>query len=127
MEAEGRPPVGWKKNGFSPSLVDFFVETPRSVEKNVGEFKTIYADFGDTKQEFNIGAGSVGVPGTIPGLIEVHRRYGSLPFSVLVEPAVALAKKGSVISRNQEYLSTVLSPVIESSSDLLSLFQKKAT
>jgi len=116
-----------KKNGFSPSLVDFFVETPRSIEKNVGEFKTIYADFGDTKQEFNIGAGSVGVPGTIPGLIEVHRRYGSLPFSVLVEQAVDLAKKGSVTSKNQEYLSTVLSPVIANSSELLSLFQKKGS
>ena len=113
-----------QKNGFSPSLIDFFVETPRSIQKNVGDFKTVYADFGDTKQEFNIGAGSVGVPGTIPGLIEVHKRYGSLPFSVLVEQSVHLAKKGSVTSKNQEYLSSVLSPVISNSPELLSLFQK---
>ena len=72
-----------KKNGLYPSLIDFFVETPASIKKSVKDFKTIYADFGDTKQEFNIGAGSVGVPGTIPGLIEIHRQYGSLPFSVL--------------------------------------------
>ncbi len=113
-----------QKSGFSPSLIDFFVETPRSIQKNVGDFKTVYADFGDTKQEFNIGAGSVGVPGTIPGLIEVHKRYGSLPFSVLVEQSVHLAKKGSVTSKNQEYLSSVLSPVISNSPELLSLFQK---
>ena len=113
-----------KKNGLYPSLIDFFVETPASIKKSVKDFKTIYADFGDTKQEFNIGAGSVGVPGTIPGLIEIHRQYGSLPFSVLVEQAVGLAKKGSVISKNQEYLSGVLSPVISSSPKLLSLFQK---
>ena len=113
-----------QKNGFSPSLIDFFVETPRSIQKNVGDFKTIYADFGDTKQEFNIGAGSVGVPGTIPGLIEIHKRYGSLPFSVLVEQSVHLAKKGSVTSKNQEYLSSVLSPVISNSPELLSLFKK---
>ena len=113
-----------QKNGLSPSLIDFFVETPRSIQKNAGDFKTIYADFGDTKQEFNIGAGSVGVPGTIPGLIEVHGRYGSLPFSVLVEQAVDLAKKGAIMSKNQEYLSNVLSPVISHSPELLSLFQK---
>ena len=113
-----------QKSGFSPSLIDFFVETPRSIQKNVGDFKTIYADFGDTKQEFNIGAGSVGVPGTIPGLIEIHKRYGSLPFSVLVEQSVHLAKKGSVTSKNQEYLSSVLSPVISNSPELLSLFKK---
>ena len=70
------------------------------------------------------GAGSVGVPGTIPGLIEIHKRYGSLPFSVLVEQSVHLAKKGSVTSKNQEYLSGVLSPVISNSPELLSLFKK---
>jgi gamma-glutamyltranspeptidase/glutathione hydrolase len=47
-----------------------------------------------------------------------------LPFSVLVEQSVHLAKKGSVTSKNQEYLSSVLSPVISNSPELLSLFQK---
>jgi len=113
-----------KKNGGGPSLIDFFVETPKVNKKDVKDFKTIYADFGDTKQEFNIGAGSVGIPGTLPGLIEIHRRYGSLPFSVLLEQAIDLSKKGSVLSNNQGYLSSVLSPVISNSSSLLSLFNK---
>ena len=113
-----------KKNGGDPSLIDFFVETPKANKKDVKDFKTIYADFGDTKQEFNIGAGSVGIPGTLPGLIEIHRRYGSSPFSVLLEQAIDLSKKGSVLSNNQEYLSSVLSPVISNSSSLLSLFNK---
>ena len=113
-----------KKNGGDPSLIDFFVETPKANKKDVKDFKTIYADFGDTKQEFNIGAGSVGIPGTLPGLIEIHRRYGSLPFSVLLEQAIDLSKKGSVLSNNQGYLSSVLSPVISNSSSLLSLFNK---
>jgi len=41
-----------------------------------------------------IGARSAGVPGTVAGLWEAHRRYGSLPWRDLVMPAVALAEDG---------------------------------
>lgn len=37
---------------------------------------------------------AVGVPGTVAGLFEVHRQYGSLPWSELLEPAVGYAKEG---------------------------------
>ena len=113
-----------KKNGFSADIIDFFVETPSINPSKVKDFKAINADFGDTKQEFNIGAGSVGIPGTLPGLIHIHKEYGSLPFSVLVEQALDLSKKGCLISKNQEYLSEVLSPIISSSKVLESLFIK---
>lgn len=41
---------------------------------------------------------SVGVPGTIAGLSEVQRRYGRLPWSAVVMPAVGLAEQGFVVS-----------------------------
>jgi len=116
-----------KKNGSSPQIIDFFVETPAINPAKVKDFKTIHADFGGTKQEFNIGVGSVGIPGTLPGLIQIHKNYGSLPFSVLVEQAVDLAKNGCSISQNQEYLSEVLSPVISSSKTLKSIFTKRGS
>lgn len=37
---------------------------------------------------------SVGVPGTVAGLYEAHRKYGSLPWADLVAPSVALARDG---------------------------------
>jgi len=39
-----------------------------------------------------------GVPGTVAGLYEAHRRYGRLPWKRLVEPAVRQARDGIVVS-----------------------------
>jgi len=41
---------------------------------------------------------AAGVPGTVAGLLEVHRKYGSLPWSELLEPAVGYAKDGFEVS-----------------------------
>ncbi|AOW20063.1 gamma-glutamyltransferase [Urechidicola croceus] len=48
------------------------------------------------------GALAVGVPGTIAGLFEVHKKFGSLPFKDLIQPAIDLAKKGVVVTQKQE-------------------------
>lgn len=43
-----------------------------------------------------IGHRASGVPGTVAGLWELHRRYGSRPWSELLAPAVRLARDGFV-------------------------------
>jgi gamma-glutamyltranspeptidase/glutathione hydrolase len=52
------------------------------------------------------GALAVGVPGTIAGLFEVHKKFGSLPFEKLIDPAIKLASNGVVVTKNQaKYLN----------------------
>lgn len=41
---------------------------------------------------------AVATPGTIAGLVEVHRRYGKLPWKTVVAPSIALAKQGFPVS-----------------------------
>jgi gamma-glutamyltranspeptidase/glutathione hydrolase len=41
---------------------------------------------------------AVATPGTIAGLAEVHRRYGRLPWRVVVAPAIELAERGFPVS-----------------------------
>lgn len=42
---------------------------------------------------------AVGVPGSVAGLAEAHRRWGSRPWRELVEPAIRLARDGVTVSR----------------------------
>ena len=43
---------------------------------------------------------STGVPGTVAGLALAHERLGSLPWAMLVQPAVRLAEEGFPFTRN---------------------------
>jgi gamma-glutamyltranspeptidase/glutathione hydrolase len=44
-----------------------------------------------------VGHLAVGVPGTVAGLAELHRRYGSMPWADLLAPAVDLAENGFTV------------------------------
>lgn len=44
---------------------------------------------------------AVGVPGTVAGMIEIHKRFGSLPFKELVQPAIDLAYRGVVLTERE--------------------------
>ncbi|MEZ5950639.1 MAG: gamma-glutamyltransferase [Planctomycetaceae bacterium] len=50
-----------------------------------------------------------GCAGTIAGLAEAHRLYGSLPWRVLVEPSVALAEQGFIVD---DYLAYSLNSLL---------------
>jgi gamma-glutamyltranspeptidase/glutathione hydrolase len=40
---------------------------------------------------------AAGVPGAVAGLVEAHRRFGRLPFTAVIEPAIRLATDGFVV------------------------------
>ena len=48
-----------------------------------------------------LGAMAVGVPGTVAGLFEIHRKFGTIPFEKLIQPAIDLAEKGVVVTEKQ--------------------------
>ena len=44
---------------------------------------------------------AAGVPGSVAGMVEAHKKYGKLPWAALVEPAIQLANGGFKISLRQ--------------------------
>ena len=110
------------KKGESPILFDFFVDAPASNNKKDFEFYKTEVDFGETKQIFHIGKGSVAIPGNIKGLLHIHKRLGKIPLRVVTEPAIDIAKKGVQLSRSQAYITSLLDPIIKTSSNSRELF-----
>ncbi|MHA6197465.1 gamma-glutamyltransferase [Pseudomonas wadenswilerensis] len=48
-----------------------------------------------------VGARAAGVPGTVMGLWEAHKKFGKLPWSELITPAVGYAKNGFKVAAKQ--------------------------
>lgn len=95
-------------------LFDFFTQTPR-YKRPVSEvnFYPVDVNFGTTIQEFHVGLGSIAVPGVLAGVAKVHQTLGKLPFSVVAEPAINLAKNGVELTTFQAYtLYTLLQPIL---------------
>ncbi len=64
---------------------------------NITKGKDLY---GQESTGNHIGAKSIGVPGTVAGLFLAHRKYGSLPWVELVQPAIDLAENGFALTWN---------------------------
>ena len=44
---------------------------------------------------------AIGVPGSVEGILTIHEQMGSLPLSVVMQPAIDLAEKGYVVTAKQ--------------------------
>ncbi len=49
----------------------------------------------------SFGVHSVGVPGSIAGIFEVYKKFGSLPFEELIQPSIDLARNGFRVTAKQ--------------------------
>ncbi|WP_204102548.1 MULTISPECIES: gamma-glutamyltransferase [Spirulina sp. CCY15215] len=96
-------------------LFDFFSQTPRQKRPlEEVDFYEVDVNFGDAVQAFHIGLGSMAVPGNIAGVFAVHQQLGRLPFKVIAEPAIALAKNGVVVTPFQGFcISELLAPILQ--------------
>lgn len=95
-------------------LFDFFTQTPCQ-KRNYQEvdFYPVEINFGGAIQEFQIGMGSMAVPGNLAGLFQVHKKLGRLPFHVVAEPAIDYAKNGIKLNHFQHYcLTSIVKPIL---------------
>lgn len=77
----------------SPDFLDYREMAPANAHRDMyldeeGNVKFIESLFG---------AKASGIPGTVAGMWEAHKKYGTLPWSRLVAPAVELAEQGFIV------------------------------
>ncbi|MEO5577304.1 MAG: gamma-glutamyltransferase [Gaiellaceae bacterium] len=114
--AEG-PLTGPNGGGFllawlegEATVLDCFFAAPT---RPLGGIEDLTIDFGDSTQSYHIGEGSVAVPGLVAGLEEAHRRFGSVPWPQLVEPAIELAERGLDATDAQVFLHLILAAILQ--------------
>ncbi|WP_031428758.1 gamma-glutamyltransferase [Flavimarina sp. Hel_I_48] len=85
-----------KANGEIGSL-DYREKAPMAASKTMYQDET-----GEPIDSLSRQGGlAVGVPGTIAGMFAVHEKLGSLPLNEILEPVIALARKGYAVTENQ--------------------------
>ncbi len=85
-----------KSNGEIGSL-DFREKAPFAAHKDMylDENEEVIEDL-STKGHL-----AAGVPGAVDGMIELHKKLGSLPFAQLIQPAIDIANQGVVLTKRE--------------------------
>ena len=86
-----------KANGDVGSL-DFREKAPQKASQNM------YLDkAGNVIPDLSTdGALSVGIPGSVAAIFEVHKKFGKLPLKDLFQPAIDLAEKGIIVTEKEK-------------------------
>ena len=87
----------YRKNDGDIGSLDFREKAPLSANKNM------YLDsIGNVIPDMStLGATAVGIPGSVAGAIAVHEKFGKLPLASILEPVIALAERGVVVTEKQ--------------------------
>lgn len=91
--------VGYTKDGENIAL-DYRETAPKNASRDM---------YLDEKRKANTdlsqnGRLAVGVPGSVSGMFYTHQKFGKLPMSVLIQPAIDLAQKGFAITEREANL-----------------------
>lgn len=86
--------------------IDYREKAPLAASKNM------YLDEnGDViPNKSTLGSMSIGVPGSIAGLFDVHEKFGNLTIKDILEPVINLAKNGVVVTKNQATRLNLVQP-----------------
>jgi len=106
--------IGHSQRYGQDLFFDFFVDTPgigRPRIDQVDDFFPVTVRFSGSTQDFNIGCGSVAVPGTLKGLLHTHERLGKMGLADVVAPAIELARSHRINEKQGHFLS-LLHPIM---------------
>ncbi len=109
--------------GVEPVLLDFFVQAPtRRGDGTEAELYAVDVSFGDAAQVFHVGPASVGAYGTPAGVCAAAERWGTMPLSRLVQPALRLAHEGVPLNAAQAYVAEILTDLLTSTPECAALW-----
>ncbi|KAB1158300.1 gamma-glutamyltransferase [Tenacibaculum aiptasiae] len=88
----------YRKNDGEIGALDYREKAPLASSKDM----FLDEEGNIIKNKSTLGAMAVGIPGTVAGVFEAHKKFGSLPMSKILTPVIALAKRGVIVTEKQE-------------------------
>ena len=87
----------YRLNDGTTGALDYREKAPLAASRNM-----YLDDEGNIiKDKSTLGAMAVGIPGTIAGLFEVHKKFGTMPIEQLIQPAINIAIRGVIVTQKQ--------------------------
>ena len=104
-------------------FLDCFCQTPHSKQlQGPVDFEPMVVDFGSTSETFYVGMGTIAVPGIIAGIDYIHQHFATRPLSVLVQPALELAREGVEMNDFQNFDIRVLEVIMTREEECRNIF-----
>lgn len=111
----------YRNNDGTKGALDFREKAPIAASKNM--YLDSLGNVIPTKSEF--GALAVGIPGSVAGIFEVYKKFGTLPFKELIQPAIDLARNGFRVTKKQAISLNSSSKAFEKANSYKTDFQKE--
>ncbi|MBT6179437.1 MAG: gamma-glutamyltransferase [Deltaproteobacteria bacterium] len=110
---------------IEPVSMNFFSRVPgkgNQTDKSNIDFQGIDVRFGPALQTFHVGKGSCAIPLLLPGLLELHSLYGSVPLNDVIAPAMAYARDGIEVSFELARIFQILDPILKLTPEARQIF-----
>ena len=111
----------YRTNDGKTGALDFREKAPLNASKDM--YLDTEGNVIPGKSSF--GVYSVGVPGTIAGIFEVHHKFGGLPFKDLIQPAIDMARDGFKVTNKQAIALNLTRKLFEKANNYKILFDKE--
>ena len=110
----------YRANDGKTGALDFREKAPLNASKDM--YLDTEGNVIPGKSSF--GVHSVGVPGTIAGIFEVHHKFGGLPFKDLIQPSIDMARNGFRVTSKQAKALNRTRKLFEKANNYKILFDK---
>ena len=111
----------YRTNDGKTGALDFREKAPLNASKDM----YLDTDGNVIPGKSSFGVHSVGVPGTIAGIFEVHHKFGGLPFKDLIQPAIDMARDGFKVTSKQANALNRTRKLFEKANNYKVLFDKE--
>ncbi|WP_343330306.1 gamma-glutamyltransferase [Polaribacter staleyi] len=108
----------YRKNNGEIGALDYREKAPLAASKDM----YLNDDGNVIPNKSTLGSMAVGIPGTIAGVFEAHRKFGTLPIQDILKPVIELAKRGVIVTKKQEARIKEYQPKFKKANQSLILF-----